>query len=300
MKRLNFIKATTGGIVSLSPLVSNNLLLALTDEPAPEVVWVENGEPAELVRHAAGAFGGMSRFISKGDIVVVKPNIGWDRAPQFAATTNPDLVAEIIRLCLDAGARKVKVFDHTINTPLRCYLNSQIEASAKKAGADVLQVRDHRFKNVRLQQGTVLKEWPIYRDYLEADKVINVPVAKHHSLCRLTLGLKNLMGVMGGPRGEIHNGFSTKLVDITSEILPTLTIIDAYRIMTRNGPSGGSLSDVDERHTLIMSPCTVTADYVAASLFNIEPGKIGYISEAVRRGLNRYDVSDLKMKKISL
>ncbi|GAG85410.1 unnamed protein product, partial [marine sediment metagenome] len=277
-----------------------NLLLALPNEPAPEVVWVENGEPAELVRHAAGAFGGMSRFISKGDIVAIKPNIGWDRSPQFAATTNPDLVAEIVKLCLDAGARKVKVFDRTINTPLRCYSNSQIESKADKAGADVLQVRDHRFKNVRLRQGTVLKEWPIYRDYLEADKVINVPVAKHHSLCRVTLGLKNLMGVMGGPRGEIHNGFATKLVDITSEILPTLTIIDAYRIMTGNGPSGGSLSNVEKPRTLIMSPCTVTADHVAASLFNLDPREVGHIQEAIRRGLNLYDVSDLKMKKISL
>ena len=300
MKRLDFIKTTTGGLVGLSPLFSSNLLQPFASELAPDVVWVENGEPEELVRHAAEAFGGMSRFISKGDVVVVKPNIGWDRAPEFAANTNPDLVAEIVRLCLAAGAKRVKVFDHTINSPLRCYHNSQIEARAKKAGAKVLQVRDHRFKTVRLRQGTVLREWPIYRDYLEADKMINVPVAKHHSLSRVTLGLKNLMGVMGGPRGEIHNGFDTKLVDITSEILPTLTIVDAYRIMTGNGPSGGSLSDVDKRRTLIMSPCTVTADYVAASLFNIEPDEIGHLNEALKRGLNRYDVSDLNMNKISL
>ncbi len=300
MKRLDFIKTTTGGLVSLAPLFSSSLLRPFVSEPIPDVVWVENGEPAELVNHAAEAFGGMSRFISKGDVVVIKPNIGWDRAPEFAANTNPDLVAEIVRLCLDAGAKRVKVFDRTINSPLRCYLNSQIEARAKKAGAKVLQVRDHRFKSVRLRQGTVLREWPIYRDYLEADKVINVPVAKRHSLCRVTLGLKNLMGVMGGPRGELHNGFDTKLVDITSEILPTLTIIDAYRIMTGNGPSGGSLSDVDKRRTLIMSPCTVAADYVAASLFNIEPDHIGHLNEALKRGLNRYDVSDLNMKIISL
>ncbi len=300
MKRLDFLKTTTGGLVSLSPLFSNSLLLAIPNEPVPDVVWVENGEPAELVRSAADAFGGMGHFISKGDVVVVKPNIGWDRTPQLAANTNPDLVAEIVKLCLEAGAKRVNVFDRTINSPLRCYRNSQIESKADKAGADVLQVRDHRFKNVSLRQGTVLKEWPIYRDYLEADKVINVPVAKHHSLCRVTLGLKNLMGVMGGPRGEIHNGFDTKLVDIASEILPTLTIIDAYRIMTGNGPSGGSLSNVEKPRTLIMSPCTVTADYVATALFKLEPGEVGHINEAVRRGLNLYDVSDLKMKKISL
>ena len=300
MKRLDFIKTTTGGLVGLSPLFSRSIIQALEDGPIPDVVWVENGEPAELINHAAEAFGGMGRFISKGDVVVVKPNIGWDRTPETAANTNPDLVAEIVRLCLDAGAKRVKVFDRTTNSPLRCYRNSQIEAKAEKAGAKVLQVRDHRFKSVTLRQGTVLKKWPIYRDYLEADKVINVPVAKHHSLCRVTLGLKNLMGVMGGPRGEIHNGFATKLVDITSEILPTLTIIDAYRIMTGNGPSGGSLSNVEKPRTLIMSPCTVTADYVATALFKLEPGEVGHINEAVRRGLNLYDVSDLKMKKISL
>jgi len=300
VKRIDFIKTTTGGLVGLSPLFSKSIIQALEDGPVPDVVWVENSEPAELINHAAEAFGGMGHFISKGDVVVVKPNIGWDRTPETAANTNPDLVAEIVRLCLDAGAKRVKVFDHTINSPLRCYRNSQIETKAENAGAKVLQVRDHRFKSVTLRQGTVLKKWPIYRDYLEADKVINVPVAKQHSMCLVTLGLKNLMGVMGGPRGEIHNGFDAKLVDITSEILPTLTIIDAYRIMTGNGPSGGSLSDVDKRRTLIMSPCTVTADYVAASLFNIDPGKIGYIREAVRRGLNRYDVPSLNMKKISL
>ncbi|UCH62804.1 MAG: DUF362 domain-containing protein [Fidelibacterota bacterium] len=300
MKRIEFIKATTGGLVGLSPLLSKGIIKVLDNEPVPDVVWVESGEPAELVNRAAEAFGGMGRFISKGDVVVVKPNIGWDRIPESAANTNPDLVAQIVRLCLDTGAKRVKVFDRTTNNPLRCYRNSQIETKAEAAGAKVLQVRDHRFKSVTLRQGSVLKEWPIYRDYLEADKVINVPVAKHHSMCNVTLGLKNLMGVMGGPRGEIHNGFDTKLVDITSEILPTLTIIDAYRIMTGNGPSGGSMSDVDKRRTLIMSPCTVTADYVSASLFKIEPDRVGYIREAVSRGVNRYDVSNLNIKKISL
>ncbi len=300
MKRLEFIKTTTGGLVGLSPLLSRTLVQGIAAGQTPDVVWVENGEPAQLMRSAVEAFGGMGTFVSKGDIVVVKPNIGWDRSPEFAANANPDLVAEVVRLCLDAGARRVNVFDHTINNSLRCYQNSQIEAKADEAGARVSQVRDHLFTNVSLQQGTVLREWPIYRDYLEADKVINVAIAKQHSLCQLTLGMKNLMGAMGGNRGEIHNGFDAKLVDITSEILPTLTIIDAYRILTRNGPSGGSLADVQAPRTLIMSPCTITADYVATSLFDVEPGQIGYLNEALERGLNRYDVANLNIRRIAL
>lgn len=300
MKRIDFIKTTAGGLVGLSPLLSRTLAQGTAAGQTPDVVWIENGEPAQLAHGAVGAFGGMGAFISNGDVVVVKPNIGWDRSPEFAADTNPDLVAEVVRLCLDAGARRVNVFDHTINSPLRCYQNSQIEAKADEAGARVSQVRDHRFTTVSLQQGTVLREWPIYRDYLEADKVINMAIAKQHSLCQLTLGMKNLMGVMGGARGELHNGFDAKLVDITSEILPTLTIIDAYRILTRNGPSGGSLADVQTPRTLIMSPCTVTADYVATSLFDVEPSQIGYLSEALERGLNRYDVANLNIQRIVL
>ncbi|MFB0516635.1 MAG: DUF362 domain-containing protein [Candidatus Neomarinimicrobiota bacterium] len=301
MKRLDFLKTTTAGLIGLSPLLSGrSLLKALVNQPVPDVVWVENGEPMQLIRAAAAAYGGMGRFISKGDIVVVKPNIGWDRAPEYAANTNPDLIAELVKLCLDAGARKVKVFDRSCDVALRCYRSSEIEARAKEAGAEVQQVREHRFKTIALRKGERLKEWPIYQDYLEADKVINVPVAKHHYLCRATLGLKNLMGVMGGSRGEIHNGFSIKLVDIASEILPTLTIIDAYRILTRNGPTGGNLADVKQPRSLIMSPCIVTADYVATALFGLEPQQVGHIQEAVRRGLNRYDVANLKLEKISL
>ncbi|MFC1481671.1 DUF362 domain-containing protein [Candidatus Neomarinimicrobiota bacterium] len=302
MKRKEFIKTSTAGIAGLSvaQLGIGGILKAFAQEGAPHVVWIENGEPEALVQAAVAAFGGLQTFISKGDKVVIKPNIGWDRAPAYAANTNPDLVAEVVRLCLAAGARQIKVLDHSTNNAIRSYRNSQIEAKAKAAGAKIVQVREQRFRDVNLPEGKVLKSWPIYGEYLDADKVINIPVAKHHSMCKVTLGLKNLMGAMGGNRGEIHNGFSTKLADITSHILPTITIIDGYRIMTGNGPTGGSLADVKEARTLIMSDCTIAADVTGVGLFGLKPQDVGYLREMMGRGKQKYDLDNLQVKRISL
>jgi uncharacterized protein (DUF362 family) len=242
----------------------------------------------------------MERFISRGDNVVVKPNIGWARAPEFAANTNPDLVAEVIRSCLNAGAKVVRVFDRTCNDPRRCYDLSGIEESSNIAGAEVAQIRRNKFSSIKLPEGKLIKEWEIYDDYLEADKIINIPIAKHHSLSRVSLGAKNLMGVMGGDRGSLHTGFDQKLIDICSEILPTLTIIDAYRMLIRNGPTGGNPADVKIQKSLIVSDCTVTADYLAMDLFSLPLHQVGHIQEMINRSLNKYDLSKLNYKQIDL
>ncbi len=298
MKRRSFVKSSVYGTlgVSLVPLT----IFSQDQKNFPDVVRVENGEPQQLLHEAMNAMGGMSRFISKGDVVVVKPNMGWDRSPQFAANTNPDLIAEITKLCYKAGAKEVKVFDRTCNNPRRCYRNSKIEEKAKQAGADVSHIRKNKYTTIKLKEGEILKEWDIYEDYLEADKVINVPIAKHHSLSRVTLGLKNLMGVMGGNRGSIHSDFDIKLADINKELLPTLTIIDAYRILTGNGPSGGNLADVKLSKTLIASSCVVAADYVGLDLFSLSMDQVGHIREAVSRGYNKFDLKNLNLKEIKL
>jgi uncharacterized protein (DUF362 family) len=302
MKRRDFIKTSATGIAGLSLLpafIRSQAKPSLSENP-PDVVWIENGEPAELIQTAFGEFGGVEQFISRGDVVVIKPNIGFDRMPRQAATTNPDLVAEVVKQCRQAGAKHVKVFDRSTNNPQRCYYNSEIENKAKAAGAKVYHVYEHRFKEIELPNGEVIKKWPVYKDYIEADKTINIPIAKQHSMDQVTLGQKNLMGIMGGNRGEIHNGFSKKLADITSAIMPTLTIIDAYRILTANGPSGGSTADVRTTRTLIMSRCTVTADYVALPLFDLRVNEVGHISEMVERGQQKYDLNNLKLRKIDL
>jgi uncharacterized protein (DUF362 family) len=300
MKRREFIRKTvqgTAGITLLSAIQEPGLF---AQTKHPDAVWIENGEPAGLLQAALKEYGGMSTFISRGDIVVVKPNIGWDRAPQYAATTNPELVAEIIKACYAAGAKTVKVYDRTCNNSRRCYKNSQIEEKASSVDAEVSQIRDEKFVDLALKNGAILKEWPIYKDYIEADKIINVPIAKHHSMSRVTLGLKNLMGVMGGNRGSLHSDFDAKLSDISEAILPTLTIMDAYRILTANGPVGGNLSHVKLTRTLIMSPCVVTTDYLALNLFGLTIQEVGHVKEAINRGLNKYDLKKLNAKKVSL
>jgi uncharacterized protein (DUF362 family) len=299
MRRREFLKTSlVAGTGSL--LLGSHFDLFAAPPPAPDAVWVSGGEPAELLKSALDALGGMKTFVSRGDVVVIKPNIGWDRAPEFAANTNPELVSATVEACFEAGAAKVKIFDRTCNNPNRCYHNSGIEEMSKKFGADVQQVRNHKFKTTALPNGEIVKEWPVYRDYLEADTIINIPVAKHHSLARVTLGLKNLMGVMGGNRGNIHSSFQIKLIDITSHILPTLTIIDAYRILLRNGPSGGNLNDVKLTKTLIASPCTVTADYLGLGLFGHQVDEVGYLKNAYRRQLNRFDPARLNLKTVNL
>jgi uncharacterized protein (DUF362 family) len=301
MKRRDFIKTTAIGTigVNLVPLALHKTSQLQAQSKAPDVVWIENGEPETLLQTAMKELGGMSKFISKGDVVVIKPNIGWAKTPEFAATTNPDLIAEIVKQCKDAGAKEVKVFDNTCNPWQRCYNLSGIEEKAGANGAEVTQTYDPKYKDLAIN-GQYIKEWPIYKDYLDADKVINVPIAKHHSLDRVTLGLKNLMGVMGGRRGSLHNNFGHKMADINSKLIPTLTIIDAYRILTANGPTGGSLSDVKLTKTLIASSCTVSADFVALELFGHKLFDVQHISIANERGLNKFDLAKLNIKKVKL
>ncbi|WP_456443802.1 DUF362 domain-containing protein [Caldithrix abyssi] len=297
MRRRRFIRLASTALASLSFFPYS--VGKLRAQSLPQAVWVENGEPEALLRRALKEYGGLERFIQKGDRVVIKPNIGWDRPPELAANTNPHLVAALVKACKQAGAREVIVFDRTCNNPRRCYRNSQIEKLAKDAGARVEQIRPNRFKNIAIQ-GQLVKEWPIYETYLKADKVINVPIAKHHSLSRVTLGLKNLMGVMGGNRGDIHNHFAQKLAEIDSKILPTLTIIDAYRILTDNGPIGGNPKDVKLTKTLIISDCTVSADYLALQLFDLKLDEVAHVQVAYQMGLAKYAPEKLKVKRIQL
>ncbi|MHB2150194.1 DUF362 domain-containing protein [Calditrichota bacterium LG25] len=297
MRRRRFIRLASTALASLSFFPYS--VGKLRAQSLPQAVWVENGEPEALLRRALKEYGGLERFIQKGDRVVIKPNIGWDRPPELAANTNPHLVAALVKACKQAGAREVIVFDRTCNNPRRCYRNSQIEKLAKDAGARVEQIRPNRFKNIAIQ-GQLVKEWPIYETYLKADKVINVPIAKHHSLSRVTLGLKNLMGVMGGNRGDIHNHFAQKLAEIDSKILPTLTIIDAYRILTDNGPIGGNPKDVKLTKTLIISDCTVSADYLALQLFDLKLDEVAHVQVAYQMGLAKYAPEKLKVKRVQL
>lgn len=264
------------------------------------LAMVQNSDPAQMVRKAIDMLGGINHFVKKGNVVVVKPNIGWDRVPEQAATTNPEVVAEIVNLCLKAGASKVKVFDNTCNQARRCYKRSEIEDAAEKAGADVSFMYPQKYKKVNIEKGVALKSWEFYQDALEADVFINVPIAKHHSLSKVTLGLKNMMGIIGGNRGKIHNQFEKKIVDLNTVVKPQLTIIDAVRMLMDNGPVGGNLNDVKKMDTIVAGVDPVAVDAFAATLFGHKPEDLGFIREAHNRGLGNMNLKELKIEKVNL
>ncbi len=218
-----------------------------------------------IVKRAVDALGGMKRFISRGDVVVIKPNIGWDRMPIHAANTNPNVVAAVAKLAFDAGAKKVVVADGSCNDPARCFQRSGIMKKASAVGADVILPAEHRFRTMRLK-GDVLDEWPVFTTLVEADKVINVPIAKHHNLAKFTAAMKNWYGVLGGRRNRLHQNIDTSIADLATFMRPTLTIIDAMRVLMRNGPQGGNIDDAKDMHTIVASVDQVAADAFACTL----------------------------------
>jgi len=257
---------------------------------------VESDNPAAAARKAVEALGGISRFVKSGDVVVVKPNIGWDRRPEQAGNTNPEVVAALVALCREAGAKTVKVFDYTCNDARRTYVTSGIQDAVRKAGGQVSFVSDWKFYSGRFPAGSAMADWPIYRDAVECDCFINVPVAKHHGLTGLTLSIKNLMGVCGGGRGKMHWGIDQKLVEVAAFIQPDLTVIDAYRILLRHGPTGGNLEDVALKKIVLASTDPVLADAYAATLFGRKPEDIGYIKLAAEKGLGSMNLKQSGIK----
>jgi uncharacterized protein (DUF362 family) len=262
----------------------------------PELAIVEGEDPAQLARQALDELGGMNRFVSRGDVVLVKPNIGWDRTPEQAANTNPDVVAEIVRKCLQSGAKRVIVTDVSCNEARRCFQRSGIAAAAQAAGAEVILPDPSRFKEVDLQ-GEVLTRWQVFDAFLEVDKVINVPIAKHHTLTGTTLGMKNWYGILGGSRNQLHQRIHESLVDLADFMRPTLTIVDCYRILLRNGPTGGNLQDVLLKKTLVASTDPVAIDaYVAKSFWNLDANSLPYLTMAAKRGLGTIEFEKLRTR----
>jgi uncharacterized protein (DUF362 family) len=253
----------------------------------------------DLTKKVFEAAGGMRQFVSKGDVVVIKPNISWARPPHLAATTNPEVMQAVIELCQAAGAKKVRIADNTIENAKFCFSVSGAEALAKKTGAELVYPSSSLMREMKLH-GHRLDVWPVYLPLVEADKVINLPVAKDHILSSLTLGMKNWFGAIGGRRGSLHRDIHPNIVDLAQFFKPTITLIDATRIMTRNGPSGGSTSDVDTKNTLILSDDPVAVDAKAASLFGKKPQNIGYIRLAKKGGLGTDDFLKLLQKKVSV
>jgi len=236
-----------------------------------------------------------------GDDVIVKPNICVAyHTYEYAATTNPWVVAEVVKLCLEAGARRVRVMDQPFGgTPDEAYVKTGIQEEVLAAGGQMETMANFKFVKAEIPQGLDLKSWNIYDDALKANVVINVPIAKDHGLARLTLGMKNLMGLILN-RSLMHRNLGQRLADITSRIRPALTVVDAVRILTANGPTGGNPADVKKLDTVIASADIVAADSYAATLFDLKPDDLAYVRAGRAMGLGRNDLNNLEIEEIAV
>ncbi len=306
MDRRNFLKQVSlwsAGIIITPPVFTLTPKLMGSSLIRSDIIVAKGHDYPEMVRQVVQSLGSIKSFVQKGDKVVIKPNIGWDRSVDQGANTHPVIVAEIAKLCLDAGASKVSVFDRTCNEERRCYHNSGITAALKeiqdnRIHLDYIDAR--KFIPVNIKNGKILKEWSFYKDALEADCYINVPVAKHHGLSGLSIGLKNVMGVIGDQRGRIHSQIGAKLADLNMVIKPAFTIVDATRVIIRNGPQGGDLKDVKILNTIVGSVDPVAADAYATTLFGLEPSQISSTRQAFERGLGQMDLDKCDISYVNV
>lgn len=301
MDRREFIRQTLQAALAVTAVGSVPVLSWLprpTLAAAGSTVAVRKGQDIPLlVRQTCDALGGMSQFVKSGETVVVKPNIGWDRTPELAANTNPLVVRTVVELCLEAGAKQVRVFDRPCNDPRRCYVQSGIQEAVESIRSDRVRMEhmDRRgWQELDIAQGVELRRWEFYRPALEADRFINLPIAKHHGLSTVTLGMKNIMGVIGGNRGRLHRQIDEALCDINLIVPSDLTLIDATRVLVANGPQGGRAEDVRRLDTLVASADIVAADSIAATLLGHQPDAIPTLVTASRRGLGIADLARIR------
>jgi uncharacterized protein (DUF362 family) len=270
---------------------------APTPAPTPDLAVWQGDDPAANVRAAVAALGGMQRFVKRGQTVAIKPNMLTARAPEYAVTTNPDVVAALVTLAFEAGARDVVVFDRPTAPPRNVYEVSGIADAVKSAGGRMKILYDRDFERIEIPEGRVLTSWPLAVPAFDADVFINVPIAKTHGLAGLTMSIKNLMGIMGSTRGLIHQDFSQKIVDVNTLVRPHLVVLDAYRILTAHGPSGGNLSDVKQTRQVIIGTNQASVDAYGTTLFGMKPTDLTYLKVAGARGIGEIDLEKLLIEK---
>jgi uncharacterized protein (DUF362 family) len=292
----------TASSIAVNPLDSTPTEASPT--AAPETLSylavARNGDPEVMTRRAVAALGGMEKFVPKGSQVVVKPNICVAyHSYEYAATTNPWVIAAIVKMALEAGAKSVQVMDSPFGgTADQAYEFTGIGEQVKAAGGEMVVMKDMQFQEHDIPGAANLKTVSINDLIYNADVLINVPIAKDHSLAHLTLGMKNLMGAIKH-RERLHSYMAESLTDLNTILKPQLTIIDAVRILMANGPTGGNLDDVKQTNTVIASADIVAADSFAAGLFGVKPSELGYLVEASKRGIGRLDLENLKIQEIN-
>ncbi|MDR3001679.1 MAG: DUF362 domain-containing protein [Fibromonadaceae bacterium] len=309
MDRRGFLKslAVVGAAFTLKMKGGMNVFAQTINAETPvDLVAVMGGEPAAMFQKAIAEMGGMGRFVKRGQRVVVKPNIGWDKVPELAANTNPLLVGEIVRQCIAAGAKEVMVFDNTCDEWRKCYANSGIEEAAKAAGAKILPANlETHYVPISLLQGKSLKNAKIHKAILDSDVWINVPVLKHHSGANLTISMKNLMGIVWDRRIFHSSNLQQCIADIcTLKQKPVLNVVDAYRVLKTNGPRGRTLEDVTLAKGLFISQDMVAVDTAATKFFSqireMPLEHVKHLEHGQTLKVGTMDIDNLNVKRIRM
>ncbi len=242
-----------------------------------------------MVKAALESMGGVDHFITRGDVVVIKPNVAFDKNPDLAATTQPDTVAAVTRLCLGAGARKVIVCDNPINNPESCFFKTKVGEAAIRAGAELMLPKDSYFEDLYVGGETITGTWRmLYRPFREATKVIGISPVKDHNLCKATVTMKNWYGLLGNPRNQFHQNIHGIISDFALMMKPTLVIADGRKLLMRNGPTGGSLNDVKRGDTMVVGTDHTAVDsWCVSKLLERSRSDIIYLDKVIKRGLGQ-------------
>ena len=242
-----------------------------------------------MVEAAMVAMGGVNLFIQKGDVVVIKPNVAFDKNPDLAATTQPDTVMAVTRLCFGAGARKVIVADNPINNPESCFYKTKVGEAAIRAGAELMMPKDSYFEQLFVGGETIVGTWRMfYRPFREATKVIGISPVKDHNLCKATVTMKNWYGLLGNPRNQFHQNIHGIISDFALMMKPTLVIADGRKLLMRNGPTGGSLNDVKRGDTMVIGTDSTAVDsWCVTRLLERPREQIIYLDKVIKRGLGQ-------------
>jgi uncharacterized protein (DUF362 family) len=303
-RREFFKKSLTTGVLTSATLVFGKYKDLFTyskflSPTAYDLVAIKGGEPDVMFDKAIASLGGMKAFVKKGQTVIVKPNIGWDVSPERGGNTNPALVNRIIKRCFEAGAKDVYVFDHTCDDWKRCYSNSGIERAAKDAGAKVVSgASEGYYQEVPIKKGEVMKNAKVHELVLSSDVFINVPILKSHGSTEVTIGMKNLMGIVWDRKFWHRNDLHKCIADFASYRKPDLTIVDAYYVMKKNGPRGISTDDIMTMKSQLLGRDIVAVDSAAAKLFGVEPKEIDYLKFAEQMKLGTTDLNKLSINRI--
>lgn len=294
------VTRVTGATIVPVPTMTATPVAPVAGEPYLTVA--RGASPAAITRAVVDALGGIAKFVKAGNDVIIKPNIcNAPNSFEYASTTNPEVVAELVKMCLEIGAKRVRVMDQPISTSaVEGYRKSGIRDAVEKVGGQMEVMVSSRFRAVDLPKGRSLKSTKVYEDILNADVVINVPIAKHHGSARLTLAMKGLMGVIQD-RQAIHLALDQRIADLNTVIKPTLHIVDGVRVLMNHGPTGGNLNDVKIANTIIASHDPVATDaYAAQIFFGKTPQDIPYIKFGAEMGLGRYDFANLRVKEVTV